>query len=161
MEPKELLFFAIFLAYWVFSILAKKFMKQQKPAENKGFTLRVLEFIAALKEASEKGQEQIGLPMNMPAPVEPPPDTLTVKRKEVVVPSAGRQSVRREQMEFVPPEVLKRPQDKRPAQFKAPVVAPIKLGRGKKFPRQKLRDAIVWSEILGPPVGLRGAKAPF
>ena len=155
MEKREIIFLVVFLAYWVFTLLAKKLIQKQKPEEKKGFTLRVLEFIIALKEASENKQNQIGSQMNAQAPVEPQPVPLTVKMEEVVAPTVVRQSTREQHLKPTATPLIKQTHKKITALPKSPSIAPMKNGAGRKFPKQKLRDAIIWSEILGPPVGLR------
>ena len=155
MENREIIFLVVFLAYWVFTLLAKKLMQKQKTEEKKGFTLRVLEFITALKEASENKQNQIGSQMNAQAPVEPQPVPLTVKMEEVVAPTVVRQSTREQHLKPTATPLMKQTHKEITVLPKLPSIAPMEKGAGRKFPKQKLRDAIIWSEILGTPVGLR------
>ncbi len=158
MEKREIIFFGVFLAYWVFSFFAKKLMRKQKPAETKGFTLRVLEFIATFKEASENERDQIGSQMNAQVQVDPQPAPLTVKKEEFVAPTAVRPSAREQHLKStatLATPLRKQPHEKLTVLPKLPVTAQIEKGAGRKFPKQKLRNAIIWSEILGTPVGLR------
>lgn len=155
MEKKEVLFFVIFLAYWVFSFLAKKLIPKQEQAETKGFTLRVLEFIASFKESSENERDQIGSQMNAQVQVDPQPAPLPVKKKEFVAPTAVRPSAREQHLKSTATPLRKQPHEKLTVLPKSPVTAQIEKGTGRKFPKQKLRNAIIWSEILGTPVGLR------
>ena len=170
MEKREIIFVVLFLAYWVFTHLAKKFMQKQKPEENKGFTVRVLEFINELaeshegaKEASENERNQMGSPqsdlnirrMYDQAPVEPRSVPLTVEIEEVVAPTVVRQSAREQHLKPTATPLMKQTHEKITVLPTSPVIATMEKGYVRKFPKQKLRDAIIWSEILGTPVGLR------
>ena len=135
---EEILIYGVLLVIWVLSLLFKK-SKKQKPVEKKGFTLRVLEFIAELKEAGE--QE-----MKAQAPV---------KKEEAVAPTAVSQSARERHAKSTATPVVKEHYKRTAVPPKSSVIASKKKGVGKKFPKQKMRNAIVWSEILGTPVGLR------
>ena len=170
MEKREIIFVVLFLAYWVFTHLAKKFVQKQKPEENKGFTVRVLEFINELaesqeggKEASENERHHMGAPqsdlnirrMYDQAPVEPRPVPLTAEIEEVVVPIVVRQSAREQYLKPTGTPLMEQSHEKLTVMPKSPVLVPMKKGSERKVPKQKLRDAIIWSEILGTPVGLR------
>ncbi len=157
MEKKEVIFLVIFLAYWVFSFLAKKFMpkQDQEQAETKGFTLRVLEFIASFKESSENEQNRIGPQMNAQPQVEIQQVPLTVKKEEYVAPTAVRRSAMEQHLKSSATPPMKQAHKKTTVLPKSPVVAQMEKRAGRKFPKQKLRDAIIWSEIIGKPVALR------
>lgn len=155
MEKKEIIFWGVFLAYWVLPLLYKKIIKKQKPAETKGFTLRVLEFITAFKETSENERNQIGPEMNAPVQVEPKPTPLKVIKEEFIAPTAVRPSAREQHLQSTSTPLGKRHPEKLTVLPKSPVTVQIEKGARRKFSKQKLRNAIIWSEILGTPVGLR------
>jgi len=137
MEMKEILFFAVVVVFWIFSILSKKFVKNQNSAEKKGFTLRILEFIAELKEEGEKVQ----------APFAAQQVPLSIKKPKVIIPAAANKSAVL--------AVSKEPSyDVAACSKSMPRLLRRKGGPG-KFHKQKMRDAIAWSEILGTPLGLR------
>ncbi len=162
MEIQDYLFFLIFLGYWVFSFLLKKFKKEEKATEKKGFTLRVLEFINALKEASEKEQNYVESQASVQTPFDLQPTAKTVREEEYAPHAIINQTGRKHRATSAKaldkrkqPPVVKEYHKKTVDQPKSSLITSRKKGVGAKFPQQKMRDAIVWSEILGPPVALR------
>ncbi|MCK5405738.1 MAG: hypothetical protein KAI75_10895 [Desulfobulbaceae bacterium] len=155
MDWEDILFYAVIFGAWAFSLLFKKFQKKQQPGEKKGFTLRVLEFLAELKEAGEKERNHIGSRMDAQTPVELQPAPLTVKKEEAVAETAVSQSAWKRHAKSTAGPVVEEHYKKTAVLPKPSVTASRKKGVGRKFPKQKMRDAIVWSEILGTPVGLR------
>jgi|GEM_PF-5678841 len=155
MERKEFLLFAIFVAYWLFPLLAKKFMKKKNPKETRGGLVKVLDLIVALKGAGERLQGKGGLPTDVPqAPIVPQSIPLTVQQKDMAVSASENQSAGKLQME-PPAATLKKPYNEIAGLGKSFVTTPNKVAGVKKIPRKKLRDAVLWSEILGTPLGLR------
>ena len=155
MDWEDILFYAVIFGAWAFSLLFKKFQKKQQPGEKKGFTLRVLEFLAELKEAGEKERNHIGSRMDAQTPVELQPAPLTVKKEEAAAETAVSRSAGKRHAKFTAAPVVQEHYKKTAVLPKPSVTASRKKGVGRKFPKQKMRDAIVWSEILGTPVGLR------
>ncbi len=137
MEKKEILFFAVVIVFWIFSILSKKVIKNQNSAGKKGFTLRILEFIAELKDEGEKAQ----------APFAAQQVPLSIKNPQIIVPEAVNKPA------ALP--VSKEPYHKAAACSKSMPGLLRHKGVFGRFHKQKMRDAIAWSEILGTPVGLR------
>jgi len=163
MELQDILFFLIFVGYWVFSLLFKKVKKEEKATEKKGFTLRVLEFINTLKEASEKEQNYVESQTSVQTPSDiPPPTARSVTEKEHAPHTIINQATKEHRALSVKaldigkqPPVVKEYHKKIVDKPKSSLVTPGKKGVEEKFPKQKMRDAIIWSEILGPPVALR------
>nr|MBF0222083.1 hypothetical protein [Desulfobulbaceae bacterium] len=150
MEKKEVLFLLIFIAYWAFAFLAKRFSARQKenPQENKGFTLRVLEFIAALKEAGDNELRVDGEGSQWrPAPA---------YSDEFVPPLVPEsQPVESQSARPVGRKVVQKPAAKIKKDPSPTVVMSRKKAAGVKFSKKKLRKAVIWAEIIGTPVGLR------
>ncbi len=50
---------------------------------------------------------------------------------------------------------IKKPTPKRPVIRKKPIIEPVKQVRKKRFNKKQLKNAVVMSEILAPPVSMR------
>lgn len=150
MGKNDGLIFVIFIAFWAFSFLAKKLTSQQKSAEKKGFTLKVLEFIASLKEVD-------GSEMNVQEPTYIKPVPAPIVSEEFVSLYDEEQPMRRHSKKFPAPAsvVAAKPEMKyKNGPLLSDVVRRKKM-RGLRFSKKKLRQAVVWAEIIGTPVGLR------
>jgi hypothetical protein len=145
MEKKEILFFALFVVFWIFSLLSKKFARKQNSIEKKGLILRALEFIAELKEAGE----------NEATPFESHPEVLKVQTDDVIIPTVKNTASEFRENSVTSGIINEHCHHELRGRSRSSSRAARKIGTGKRFPKQKMRDAIVWSEILGTPVGLR------
>lgn len=158
MERKQILLLALFMAFWGVPFLLKMLSTKKKSPKRKGLTLRVLEFITAIKEANERGQghldsQQMGGTTPFEA-TQPAPFIVERENLEFVAPTTPMRAASEFRERSSKPPVVRERCRQTTAQASCPRNAASKIV-DRNFSKQKMRDAIAWREILGPPVGLR------
>ena len=144
MEFIDLLFFALFLGVWILIFLLKKQPTSRESQEKKGLTLRLLEFIAEYKSSIEDQvkERQSVSPIHMP-----------LSREQRYAPTKA--GITLSQRQNQPRPTRKNNVPEKIISVRTNTMTKNRLKIRPRFPKKKMQEAMIWSEILKPPIGLQ------
>lgn len=143
MELRDLIFYVVLFGAWLLTFMVKK-ISTKTPSERKGIMLRILEFIAKLNSDDNEQANQQQAVMGQHISTAPNKRGGRITSKPVS-----------------PPQRKQAPQTREPISTREasiihfPIIDGTTVKVRQRFSRKRMQQAIIWSEIIQPPVALR------